>query len=122
MNLTLRLFLLGAAFAVVILLPLRADEISTASLAENPEASAGTSNSQVGQNGQTAQGGKQHLLAQLGLSDAQKQQIKQIRATVTDKPTRRKEIWQILTPGQRETLKSLRQQRQAAGQGSATNQ
>ena len=52
-----------------------------------------------------------HLLSQLNLTDAQKEQIAQIRQTVTDKKERHHAIMKVLTSEQRAQLKELRKQR-----------
>jgi Spy/CpxP family protein refolding chaperone len=46
-------------------------------------------------------------LDQLNLTDAQKAQIKQIRATVSDKKERRQQIMAVLTPDQKAKLREL---------------
>jgi len=45
--------------------------------------------------------------AQLDLTDDQKQQIREIRQTVTDIPERRRQIWAVLTPEQKQKLIEL---------------
>ena len=59
-------------------------------------------------------------LAQLDLSDAQRQQIKQIRSTVTDRKERRQEIMALLTPDQKAKLVAMIQARRNASQGATT--
>ncbi len=59
-----------------------------------------------GQRGQRMQ----QMFAQLGLTDAQKQQIKQIRQSTTDRQQRREAIMKILTPEQQAKFQELRQQ------------
>ena len=116
----LRLFLLGTALAVNAISPLPADTSVLSAPPGNSTASDGTNTGAP--NGQTGSGQRrQHILQLLNLTDAQKQQIKQIRASTTDKKTRRQEIWQILTPAQQQQLKQLRQQRQAAQNGDGSN-
>jgi Spy/CpxP family protein refolding chaperone len=46
-------------------------------------------------------------LAKLNLTDAQKTQIQQIRATVTDRRERRQQIMAVLTPDQKAQLKQI---------------
>jgi Spy/CpxP family protein refolding chaperone len=48
-------------------------------------------------------------LAQLGLSDAQAQQIAQIRQTITDRPQRHEAIMKVLTPDQQTKWQQLRE-------------
>ena len=59
----------------------------------------------------------QKALAQLDLSETQKQQIDQIRQTVTDHKQRRDAIMNVLTPDQRTKLKQIRE---AQRNGTAT--
>lgn len=63
------------------------------------------------------QGRLKAALAQLDLSDAQRQQIKQIRSTVTDRKERRQEIMALLTPDQKAKLVAMIQARRNASQG-----
>jgi Spy/CpxP family protein refolding chaperone len=46
-------------------------------------------------------------LAQLDLTDAQKEQIKQIRGSVTDRKERRQQIMAVLTPDQKAKLVAM---------------
>jgi Spy/CpxP family protein refolding chaperone len=50
------------------------------------------------------------MMTQLGLTDAQKDQIKQIRATVADRQQRHQQIMSVLTPEQKTKLQELRQE------------
>ena len=60
--------------------------------------------------------------AQLNLTDEQKQQIRHIRQTVTDKVQRQQEVMAVLTPEQRQKLRQLFQQyRSNYGGASAAN-
>ena len=60
-------------------------------------------------------------LEQLGLTDAQKAQIKQIRATVTDRRERRQQIMAVLTSNQKEKLRQMiMDHRDAAAAGDAS--
>jgi Spy/CpxP family protein refolding chaperone len=52
----------------------------------------------------------QRMFDQLGLTDAQKQQIAQIRQTVTDRQQRREAIRNVLTPEQQAKWEQLRAQ------------
>ena len=66
-----------------------------------------------------AQGGRlerlKAALAELNLTDAQKAQIKQIRATVTDRRERRQQIMAVLTPEQKAKLIQMRQEHKNGG-------
>jgi len=55
-------------------------------------------------------------MAQLDLTDAQKAQIKQIRATVTDRTARRQQILALLTPEQKSRLSQLLLARRSGAQ------
>jgi Spy/CpxP family protein refolding chaperone len=59
-------------------------------------------------------------LEKLNLTDAQKDQIKQIRASVTDRRERRQQIMAVLTPDQKEKLKEMIKERWEATQSGAT--
>ena len=56
-------------------------------------------------------------LEQLNLSDAQKQQIKQIRANTQPGKERRQQIMAVLTPDQKQKLISMLQEYRAAQAG-----
>ena len=71
--------------------------------------SASTNGATTGAQAQRIERIKQ-AFAQLGLTDAQKEQIKQIRASVTDRKERREEILNVLTPDQKAKLRELRQE------------
>jgi Spy/CpxP family protein refolding chaperone len=58
--------------------------------------------------------GKHHLMDQLDLTDAQKQQIAQLRQTITDHKERHQAILKVLTPEQRTKLKELRAESSAS--------
>lgn len=55
------------------------------------------------------------VFAQLDLTPEQKQQIRQIRLTVTDKVQRRQEVMAVLTADQKEKLRQILQQYRANG-------
>jgi len=57
--------------------------------------------------------------AQLNLTDEQKQQIKQIRQTVSDKTQRRQQIMAVLTLDQKQKLRQFFQQYRNNGGGAA---
>ena len=60
-------------------------------------------------------------LEQLDLTDAQKAQIKQIRETVTDKKDRRRQIFAVLTPDQKQKLLQMIQEHREASQSGASS-
>jgi Spy/CpxP family protein refolding chaperone len=95
----------------------------TSNLSADPSTSApsdGSTNGAAGEQGQRGERWKA-ALAQLNLSDAQKEQIKQIRATVTDRKERRQQVLAVLTADQKAQLKALWQARRAqAGPGQAS--
>ncbi len=60
-------------------------------------------------------------MAELNLTDAQKDQIKEIRANVADRMERRQQIMAVLTPDQKAKLRELIQEhRNGAQAGSGT--
>jgi len=101
----LSLLLIGAALMVIPSQTVLADD-SAASGQAAPTNSAGT-----GTRAQRFERIKE-AFAELGLTDAQKAQIKQIRTTVTDRKERCQEIMAVLTPEQkaklRETIEEYR--------------
>jgi Spy/CpxP family protein refolding chaperone len=89
----------------------RADDTTTT----GQSASASGSTNSTGQAGPTAAQAQRmerfnQMVAQLGLTDAQKDQIRQIRANVTDRQQRHQQIMNILTPDQKNKLQELRQE------------
>ena len=57
-------------------------------------------------------------MEKLDLTEAQKAQIKQIHATVTDKKERRQQIMAVLTPDQKQKLmEMIKEHREAAQPG-----
>ena len=68
-----------------------------------PSPDNATSDAPAGQRGERLKA----TLAQLNLSDAQKEQIKQIFQTVTDRKERRHQISAVLTPDQKAKFKQL---------------
>ena len=99
------LFLVGAAATVLSLQSIRADDATSGSqTAPSTGASDGAAPAQ-GQ-GQRLQRFKE-AMAQLDLTDAQKAQIKEIRATVTDKTERHQQVLAVLTPDQKAKLRQL---------------
>ena len=81
-----------------------------------------TQSSGTGGTNNTGATGEQHgrILAQLNLTDEQKAQIKQIRASTTDKKERRQEVMAVLTPEQKAQLKELIEQRRAQREAAAS--
>jgi Spy/CpxP family protein refolding chaperone len=100
-----RSMLFVAAGAISLLAPID----STVVLAQEPAVSPAPSPTPSVGAGQTRGG----LLRQLDLTEAQRQQIKQIRQSTTDRKERRQAILQVLTPEQRAKLSVLRAQRRA---------
>ncbi len=77
-----------------------------------PPPTPGPGNGQPGQGGRGA--GMQRMYDQLGLTDAQKQQIAQIRADTTlDRNARREAIRNVMTPAQQAQMDQLREQMRA---------
>jgi Spy/CpxP family protein refolding chaperone len=104
------LILAGAALLVVPLQAVVADDDGTTGQAS----SSGSTNSGETQ-AQRIERLKQ-ALTELGLTDAQMEQIKQIRASVTDRKERRQEILSVLTPDQKAKLRELIQERKNGAQ------
>ena len=75
-------------------------------------AAADTSGSNTGTSG-SAPAHRHRLLAQLGLTEQQRAQIKQIIQNTTDRKERRQEIKAILTPEQKMKLRELIRARRA---------
>jgi Spy/CpxP family protein refolding chaperone len=105
------LLFLGAALAALPLETVLADDTAASGQTTPSDSTPGT--------GQNSHHGFKKALAQLNLTDAQKQQIKQIRASVTDKKERRQQVWQVLTPDQQAKLKELRRERKEGGQSTS---
>jgi Spy/CpxP family protein refolding chaperone len=82
-------------------------------LADSPSAAS------TGTTGTASAQGRHHLLDQLGLTDAQKEQIKQIVQNTTDKKERRQQIRALLTTDQKMKLRQLIRERRAQHQSSA---
>jgi Spy/CpxP family protein refolding chaperone len=107
------LFLVGSVLTTASLRMAVADD-ATAPATGSTNASSGTAPAE----GQGERFEKlKAALAQLDLSDAQKEQIKQIRATVTDRKERRQEIFAVLTPEQRTKLWQMIQEHRNQTQG-----
>jgi Spy/CpxP family protein refolding chaperone len=112
----LSLFFIGAALTAIPLQTVAADDSATSGQGSS---SSGPTNS----GGNDAQGQRferlKPALAELGLTDAQKEQIQQIRASVTDRKERRQEILSVLTPDQKAKLREVIQERRNAAQPGA---
>jgi Spy/CpxP family protein refolding chaperone len=110
MKITLLSFLLvGAALTALPLQTASGDDTTTPG--QNPPSSGSPNSDDTAPAPKTHarhSGHRRHLFAQLNLSDAQKTQIKQIKATVTDHKERRHQIMALLTADQRARLKELR--------------
>jgi Spy/CpxP family protein refolding chaperone len=98
------LFLVGIGLAALPLPMARADDGTTSNPAAAP---SGPSNSAgAGDQSQRIERFKA-AIEQLNLTDAQKDQIKQIRASVTDRKERREQIMNVLTPDQKAKLRDM---------------
>jgi len=84
--------------------------------AGNTNAASATAPSENAGNGQRAEKLKA-ALEQLDLTDAQKQQIKQIRANTDPGKERRQQIMAVLTPDQKQKLISMLQEYRAQQAG-----
>jgi Spy/CpxP family protein refolding chaperone len=120
----LSLFLVGAVMGIPQQMALAQD--STASSQTAP--SSGSTVSGATCTSGTGQGQRMERLksamSQLDLTDAQKEQIKQIRASVTDRKERRQQIMAVLTPDQKAKLVAMWQAHQngaGTGAGAASN-
>jgi Spy/CpxP family protein refolding chaperone len=114
-----RLLLVAGAFAPIFLQPALGDDATTtrAATSSSESTNPGTSGDQSQRRERLKQ-----VLAQLDLTNAQKDQIKQIRASVTDHKERRQQILAILTPDQRTKLRQLIMQHgNEAQSGTATS-
>ncbi len=107
---TPRLLLIGVPLFIVltaafyfVLHPelMRAPRVKVAAAAPVPVTNVPTENNGPG-------GHMRAIFAQLGLTDAQKMQIAQIRQTTTDRQQRRAAIMNVLTPDQRTKFQQLR--------------
>jgi len=96
------LFLLGAALLTLPSPTILADDTAPSSGSTN----AGANTAPADMQGKRMERFKA-AMAQLDLSDAQKEQIKGIRATVTDRKERRQQIMAVLTPDQKTKLMQL---------------
>jgi Spy/CpxP family protein refolding chaperone len=97
------LWLIGGTLAALPLQTAPADDTTSS----GPSMPSGAStNSGAAASGRRLERFKQ-AFAQLGLTDAQKEQIKQIRASVTDRKERREQIMNVLTPDQKAKLREL---------------
>jgi Spy/CpxP family protein refolding chaperone len=104
----LPLFLLGVVFSFQTVLA----DGTTASAAPSSDSTNSAATTTGGTRAERLKG----FLAKLDLTDAQKTQIKQIRATTTERKERRREIWAVLTPEQRTKLKALRAEHKTGAQ------
>ncbi|HEV3272248.1 MAG TPA: hypothetical protein VGZ93_08725 [Candidatus Methylacidiphilales bacterium] len=100
----LSLFLAGAALTAIPLQRVSADDGTTSGQTASPGDS--TNSAGNGAQGQRLERFK-HVLAQLDLTDAQKAQIRQIRASVTDRKERHRDIRAVLTPEQKVKFREL---------------
>ena len=98
----LPLFFVGAAFLL----------LSPRTALADTNTSTPTDSTTVGSNGPQGEraGRWRAAFAQLNLTEAQRAQIKQIRATVTDRKERFEQIKAVLTPEQKAKLQQLIQE------------
>jgi len=109
--------LLSALLSISVLAPSGAQVLAQTADDEMGDSSS-SSTAPTDSTGSTP-GRHHHLLAQLGLSDEQKAQIKQIFQSTTDRKERRQQIKAILTPEQKMQLRQLIRERRAQRQSTA---
>jgi Spy/CpxP family protein refolding chaperone len=102
------LFLAGATLAISPLQTVRADDSSTQTdntgdLSAGAPSTGSQSGAEPGERG----GKWREAFARLGLSDTQKAQIRQIRASTSPGKERRQQIMAVLTPDQKEKLRQM---------------
>jgi Spy/CpxP family protein refolding chaperone len=114
----LSLFLVGALMGLPQQMTLAQDSSTTGQTTPATGSTGGTGTCTPGQ-GQRLEKLKA-ALAQLNLTDAQKEQIKQIRSTVTDRKERRQEIMAVLTPDQKARLIAMIQAHRNGSQGATS--
>jgi len=107
--------LLSALLSISVLAPSGAPVLAQTSDDEMDDSSSTAPTDSTG----STPGRHHHLLAQLGLSDEQKAQIKQIFQSTTDRKERRQQIKAILTPEQKMQLRQLIRERRAQRQSTA---
>jgi len=116
----LHLFLLEAALLAIAQQTALAQDSSAT---DQTDLSGGSTNSGATGTAGTGQGQRierfKAAMAQLDLTEAQKEQIKQLRASVTDRKARRQQILAILTPEQKAKLRELIQAHRSQSQGGA---
>jgi Spy/CpxP family protein refolding chaperone len=111
-------FLLGAALIAFSLQTTLAQDSASPS-----QTAPSTGSTNAGVNGTPTAGQGHHfraILAQLDLTEAQKEQIKQIRATVTDRKERHQQVLAVLTPEQKAKLRELIQTYRSGSQGGSS--
>jgi Spy/CpxP family protein refolding chaperone len=113
----LPLLFIGAALTAVPLRTVLADDNITSGQSTPSDGSGASSGNAA--TGQQCHPRLRKLFAELDLTDAQKEQIKQIFTTVTDRKERREQMWQVLTPVQQAKLKELREEHKNGGQPGA---
>jgi Spy/CpxP family protein refolding chaperone len=105
----LPLFLIGAALTAIPLQSVLADDTAAPDQTAPADGSGGGGHCHKG-----------HFKG-LDLTDAQKAQIKQIRATVTDEKERHQQIWAVFTPEQQAKLKAMHHHHHQDGDGDTTS-
>jgi len=112
-------FLIGSALTTSSLQLASADD--TAGSSQGTSSGGSTNSAGTGAQAQRFERVRE-ALAQLDLSDAQKEQIKQIRSSVTDRQERRQQIMAVLTEEQKAKLRQLIQEhRNGAAAGSSSD-
>jgi len=116
----LSLFLVGAVMGIPQQMALAQESTASSQTASSSGATAsGTTSTPGAGQGQRMERLKA-ALAQLDLTDAQKEQIQQIRGSVTDRKERRQQIMAVLTPDQKAKLVAMWQARKN-GAGAVSN-
>jgi len=111
-------FLASAMLTTFAIQPAAADDSTTASGQAGSSGTPANSGTDGGARAQRIERIKE-AFAQLDLTDAQKDQIKQIRASVTDRRERFVQILNVLTPDQKAKLRELRRQYHSGSQSGA---
>jgi Spy/CpxP family protein refolding chaperone len=117
----LSILFVGAVFTALPTLMAMADDSATAAQPMSPDDSTNLAGDTTTNQ---AKGDKRErfkeAMAQLNLTDVQKQQIEQIRSTVTDRKERRQQIMGVLTPDQKTKLWQMIQNYKSGQAGTGT--
>jgi Spy/CpxP family protein refolding chaperone len=106
------ILVLGTALMMASLQTVRSDDTASGQT-DLAGSAAGTGTGAQGEHG----GRWKAAFAQLGLTDAQKEQIKQIRANTPAGKERRQQVMAVLTPDQKAKLKQMFEQYRSGKQG-----